>query len=473
MNINAYPINVSQVCLRITAPPLGEESATDAAAATAAAPRPSVHFIAAVDVSDSMRNNNQLGNVVQSLKFLLDYMTPADAMSVIIFGSDAEVVLRQVRTTPEQKDMIRFRLDQLTPSGMTNISAALSYVPELVMAGYTQGLLVLTDGEVNMGVTVVADLTRMAVTLIDTHPSLSLTMVGYGVGHNSALCQGMATATSGTYNVVNSLENVATAFGDTLGGLTTCALQQVRMLLPAGVTQRSAFPIRGPDRELFVGDILEGNEAIVLLDTSATVDPLVLTVRCTSVATGIAISVPVVIHPDPTPEEVMAGIIASLRFRVVALLQGIQGPPTAFPALLAECTELRGILTPLGASSSLVPLLLGEVERCAAIAAAPAATMSRQQASIVSQRTAYLGMGRGVLSQDPDDTDPTAAPGAAPGAAPAIDRSFSNPVQRAMSDGMRAASSAVATVATVAATAVPDSPPLIIRSGRAPSNANY
>ena len=80
-----------------------------------------------------MRNNNQLGNVVQSLKFLLDYMTPDDVLSVITFGSDAEIVLRQVRTTSDQKDMIQFRLGQLKSAGMTNLSAALAYVPELVL----------------------------------------------------------------------------------------------------------------------------------------------------------------------------------------------------------------------------------------------------------------------------------------------------------------------------------------------------
>lgn len=463
LSLNAYPVNPTQVCVRMLA-----TAATAATAVAAPAVEP-VHFIAAIDVSESMLQNRQLDNVITSLKFLLDYMKAEDALSVITFGTDAEIVLRQVRTTSENKDMIRFRLDQLVPHGMTNLSAVFSYIPELLMPGYKQGLLILTDGEVNVGVTDSTVLTRMAESL---GGDVSLTMVGYGPQHNTALCRAMAAATSGTYDVVNTLENVASVFGNTLGGLVTCAYQQVRFQLPPGVIQRSAFPVRS-DGTLFVGDLQEDNEVILLLEN---VDPTVpLVMRGRHVASGRDYEVMVTVRPDPTPEEVMVGLVTSLRFRVVALLEEVLCLRRSPAERAAECAELRRLLTDVASAAttatsttSLVALLLAEVERCERLSAMP----TRHETSILSQRTAYLGLGRGVLSPDADD-DPTAVlyssasasadaeepPRTPPPRAPVLDRSFSNPAQRAMSDAMRSASSAYQT----------SPPPRMATLGRSPS----
>jgi len=289
----------------------------------------------------------------------------------------------------------------------------------------------------------------------------------------------MAAATSGTYDVVNTLENVASVFGNTLGGLVTCAYQQVRFQLPPGVIQRSAFPVRS-DGTLFVGDLQEDNEVILLLEN---VDPTVpLVVRGRHVASGRDCEVTVTVRSDPTPEEVMVGLVTSLRFRVVALLEEVQRPRRSPGERTAECTELRRLLTDVAAAAttattttSLVALLLAEVERCDRLGVMP----TRHETSILSQRTAYLGLGRGVLSQDCDD--PTAGPYAVSSGSPAdadaeaeageppstppplrvpvLDRSFSNHAQRAMSDAMRSASSAYQT----------SPPPRMATLGRSPS----
>jgi Mg-chelatase subunit ChlD len=433
LSINAYPIRPTQVCIRLTAT-AAPASASASAEAEATTIRTPVHFIAAVDVSASMAQSQQLANVVTSLKFLLDYMTADDALSVITFSTDAQVVIRQEATTPEKKEMIRFCLDRLLPDSMTNLSAALSCVPELVLAGtpHKQGLLLLTDGEVNRGLTDPAALTGRVSALLAAHPSLSLTLVGYGEGHNAELCRSMATATSGTYDVVHTLDHVATVFGNTLGGLMTCALQQVRIPLPPDVRQGSAYPER--DGCLFVGDIQIGNEVIVLLEAAPG-----LVVRGTSVLTGVAFETPVVIHADPTPEEVMVGLVTSLRFRVVALLERVQ---RSFAGdCRDECAELRRLLGELP-PSSLVTLLLAEVDRCSAITESPAPP-SRHQTTLLSQRTAYLGLGRGILSEE----DPTAG---------SLDRTFSNSVQRNMSEGMR---QSIASPSAQEVPAVPPPPP--------------
>jgi hypothetical protein len=195
-------------------------------------------------------------------------------------------------------------------------------------------------------------------------------------------------------------------------------------------------------------------------------------------ASGRDCEVTVTVRSDPTPEEVMVGLVTSLRFRVVALLEEVLRFGRSPGERAAECAELRRLLTDVATAAtttttSLVSLLLAEVERCERLGAMP----TRHETSILSQRTAYLGLGRGVLSPDADD-DPTSVlysasasadaeeaasadepPRTPPPRGPVLDRSFSNPAQRAMSDAMRSASSAYQT----------SPPPRMATLGRSPS----
>ena len=154
----------------------------------------------------------------------------------------------------------------------------------------------------------------------------------------------------------------------------------------------------------------------------------------------------------------MAGLVASLRFRVVALLEKVRLSREGADVIRAECDEIRGLLEPLP-PSSLVTLLLAEVERCRTCTASPV-PLSRYQTTLLSQRRAYLGLGHGVLSEegDPSFGPPTGPP-------VALDRTFSNPVQRSMSEGLRYTTSIASPTAdpgTASASADPDavsSPP--------------
>jgi hypothetical protein len=83
----------------------------------------------------------------------------------------------------------------------------------------------------------------------------------------------IAEDVQGSYNVVNSIEDTAFAFGDTLGGLMSCAYQNVRVEVPAGCivagSYKTSESVDGGRMSITVGDVYAGTKPLVLFKVPA------------------------------------------------------------------------------------------------------------------------------------------------------------------------------------------------------------
>ena len=485
MNVSAFTIqDGATVCIRIksdatadaVADATASADATAVATATASAIRAPVHFIAAADISGSMYDNNKLLNVIKSLYFMLDFMTPSDFFSLVTFDMDARIVIRQSQMTTENKDLAKAKIQMLVPDGATNLSAAISYVHELILADQTikQGLLLLTDGEATVGATTTSELTTIARTLSTTYPSLTFTTVGYGIDHNAELLRAMATEGGGSYNVVQSLENVATVFGDSLGGLKTCVFQQVRLSVPAHVTQLTPYAVRagaGGRNEIFAGDLQEGNEIFILINNFVQgTDTLEL--RASYLATGLPFNQTVPILAAVTDEMRMAGTTAYLRSKAATFIQAVSATirdirtctSAARRNLMDRGTALLQELQTVQ-TNEILALLITEITQCMSMFADTNATsprnLTQNRSNMMSQHTAYLGLARGIMTQTYEDPTSRSVANHDPDFSSVFDTNtsmFSNAVQRSTSEAIRNVSLATpllvrSSTATVAATA--------------------
>jgi len=464
MNVSAFTIqDGATVCIRIKSD--ADATATATASAVATATRAPVHFIAAADISGSMYDNNKLLNVIKSLYFMLDFMTPSDFFSLVTFDMDARIVIRQSQMTTENKDLAKAKIQMLVPDGATNLSAAISYVHELILADQTikQGLLLLTDGEATVGATTTSELSAIARTLSTTYPSLTFTTVGYGIDHNAELLRAMATEGGGSYNVVQSLENVATVFGDSLGGLKTCVFQQVRLSVPAHVTQITPYAVRagaGGRNEIFAGDLQEGNEIFILVKNVVQgTDTLEL--RASYLATGLPFNQTVPILPQGeavTDEMRLAGTAAYLRSRAAAFIQDVSSMIRDIractsvarrnlmdrgTALLQEL-QAQVLLSNTHSSNEILALLITEITQCMSMFADTNATsprnLTQNRSNMMSQHTAYLGLARGIMTQTYEDPTSRSVANHDPDFSSVFDTNtsmFSNAVQRSTSEAIR------------------------------------
>ena len=260
MNFQAYTIqaHAGHACIQAIVPD-GEQ-------------RTPTHLVVLVDVSYSMVRDvrdPKLENVKSSLRFLLDYLGPNDQVSIVTFSDKASTILRQTVVTPLEKENIRARISIISAESNTNISAAFIEARSCLHANagnMKQGILLLTDGIANMGIRRPDFLVELVTDIVHAFPGTSISCIGYGMDHNADLLQSISGVGGGSYYVVHSLDDVATVFGDVLGGLISCSYQQVRILLPLGTSIQTRYTVTNTatHTEVVIGDLSAGTSAVFL-----------------------------------------------------------------------------------------------------------------------------------------------------------------------------------------------------------------
>ncbi len=461
--------------------------------------RQPVHLLFVIDISDSMSDQNKLRSVQRSLEHIVPLLTPEDLVSIITFGEESEIGLNKLPAS--SADAILTRTRQLRTNGCTNMSAGLMNVrPCLAGAPPThkQGVLLLTDGHANRGVSSTDGLKTIVQTLIRDFPELTLTTVGYGADHNADLLRDMAVDGAGSYNVVYSLEDVATVFGIVLGGLTTVVAQNVTVTLPAGTTLKSGYAqttdATTGDITVRVGDVYAENEIMLLLElpegagarvqahNMLTFGAIDETLTPTPLAPGEAIpkSIELMVFRQQVSQLLKDaagaryGVSDAIKTRAQDLLRQLQELPYHEEQLvqmmmddvrdLAQDIELAGA-TPLGPTVTTQAVnhshywATGRGYASAAPAPPPPGpalsrtpTLASPQAPLpggrMHRQTAHVAFAQDTLGADPEDDDVGAMPPPAPATRQRssnwdTDASpFLNISQRTTSHTLRASSSA-------------------------------
>lgn len=404
--------------------------------------RTPVHLCCLIDNSASMRQENKLENVKNSLHYLLDFLGPEDKLSLITFSSQASLVMRQLAVTVEEKENVRVRISVLREDNNTNLSAGLILARDTLLAeeqrgAVKQGILLLTDGHANMGVTRPDFLMDIVRNTMNLFPGTSISCIGYGTDHNVELIQQISAVGGGAYYVVNNLDDVATVFGDVLGGLASCTLQQIRVLLPTGCELKTRYAVRA-DRdgtEVTIGDLPAGMSAVFLARIPADTVVTVKAFHLTNMST-VEIGARVVQLEDE--EHSVNGEAHYLRFEVLALLDRAREllpprPEIDGADVEGEVNEVVGRIRALMLNiteyrrqhpHSLWDVLLDELQT------AKRYLEQRRHARadtsrILSQHATFLGCMRGISASS---ADPNEAP-----AHPVLQSAFSNQLQRGIS----------------------------------------
>ena len=282
-------------------------------------------------------------------------------------------------------------LPRLNPSGEA--------LPRLNVSGIKQGILLLTDGMANDGVKEPVEIVAMTKKLLEDYHGTSLSCIGYGTDHNAELLQSMATEGGGSYSIVNTLEDVATVFGNVLGGLISCSFQQVRLSLPRQTEIKSRYATNLLDElEIMVGDLSAGMEAVLLAKI-----PLghVLTVKAYDLKASQFVTVETTVSSSEDVTIQTDGEAHYLRFDVLALLDDIASGKQTYEhylGMVVACTHDIKVYREKHAHP-LWELLLNELDRALKALKFP----HMYHRNLTRQRGAYLGMMRGTSSQPADE----------------------------------------------------------------------
>jgi hypothetical protein len=275
-----------------------------------------------------------------------------------------------------------------------------------------QGILLLTDGVANLGLTRPQDILELVRNTIDKFRGTSISSVGYGTDHNVELLQSISTEGGGSYYVVNNLEDVATVFGDILGGLVSCAAQQVRVLLPVGTEIKSRYAKNtvADQMEIVIGDMPAGAEAAFLAKISA---GLPVTLKGYDLVTHNTFEMNTTVGTTTDSTLQVNGEAHYLRFEVMAILEqsrGLMNYRTPAADITAQVAKIDTCIATISAhraehEHSLWDILLDELNGCKR-------TLQHRNVydtatpHIMTQHAGYLGRMRGLpaaLSQVPSN----------------------------------------------------------------------
>lgn len=170
-----------------------------------------------IDVSGSMDRENRLGLAKQSLGLLVAELRPTDAVAIVVYGSQARVVLPM--TNASDQATILAALERLNPDGSTNAEEGLRMGYELAWRAYRPDainrVVLVSDGVANVGETgpdaILATIAQYAA------QGITMTSVGVGMGnYNDVLMEQLADKGDGFYAYVDDIEAARRLFVDDL-----------------------------------------------------------------------------------------------------------------------------------------------------------------------------------------------------------------------------------------------------------------
>lgn len=435
--------------------------------------RQSVHLLFLIDVSGSMDEENRLDNVRRSLNFILPFLTGDDQISLITFSDTSEVLLSKMAVNDANKRAIEYKVNQMRTVGNTNLSAGLLMCSSVFEQPSTdsverkQGLVLLTDGHANAGARDDTTLIQIVKNLLTNTPGLSITCVGYGENHNSDSMSKMGIEGGGSYNIVKNLEDVATVFGEILGGLLSVAAQMIEVFLPPGAESETVYPkdvMEGGITKIRIGDIYAEAEQILIFRSSPSQGPVRITgVAMPSLERINQVREPLLLPEGVTPDPILK--LADYRQQVSMLLKRFRSTNGASVDISDEAKALKVLLENSSMKEDpLVLMMIDDLKTIVRVQAEPDSAYAFAEATTsMAQHEVYLGVARGLrtpsnrntqqqrqqrqMRRFPDavrssavpvyDEDPpyTSSP---PGLTDSV---FSNPVQRNITQTLRSMSS--------------------------------
>lgn len=170
-----------------------------------------------IDVSGSMSDPNKLDLVQRSLRLLVERLRPDDSVSIIVYGSNARVVLEP--TSGANQSVINSEIDRLSSGGTTYAEAGLRLGYNMALQAFISGgvnrVILASDGVANVGKTEASELLKFIRDYADM--GITLTSMGFGMGtFNDPFMEELADNGDGNYAYIDDLDEAKRLFVDEL-----------------------------------------------------------------------------------------------------------------------------------------------------------------------------------------------------------------------------------------------------------------
>ena len=203
--------------------------------------RKPLNLTCVIDCSGSMREQNRMETVKDTLRLLLTQLNAADRVGIVAFSTEARQILPL--TSVGNRGLIEVAIQQLAPDGWTNSEAGLKLGYETALAGLdanaTNRVVFLSDGVANQGVTDPVQLSESLKPIRER--GVYLNTIGVGMNnHNDTLLEQLADKGDGMCSYVDDMREAKRVMMDNFMGSVETIARDVKIQVdfdPAQVTR--------------------------------------------------------------------------------------------------------------------------------------------------------------------------------------------------------------------------------------------
>ncbi|HEY4185912.1 MAG TPA: VWA domain-containing protein [Polyangia bacterium] len=214
-------------------------------AAVAVKGRPGGAALAPLNVSLVLdRSGSMAGapfrDMVMAAETFINQMRDGDRVSVVAFSDGVWEVVPSIVIDPNTRAIAIGQVRALADGGGTYFSGGLLAGLAEVFGTYQEWqvnqVVLFSDGQPNIGITSSNELARIAARAAER--GVSVTTIGFGQDHDELLMQGIADASGGNYDYVDSPDDMTRIFQRQAGAILRSASRatQIDLTIPAGLT---------------------------------------------------------------------------------------------------------------------------------------------------------------------------------------------------------------------------------------------
>ena len=213
--------------------------------------RPASNLVFLIDVSGSMNEPQKLPLVKSGLKLLVDQLGENDSVSIVVYASATGLVLPPTRG--DRKDMIARAIDNLQAGGSTNGGAGIQLAYAQATANFIRGgvnrVILMTDGDFNVGITSQSDLTRL---IEDRAKSgVFLSVLGFGMGNlKDSTMERLADMGNGHYAYIDTLSEARKVLVEEMSGTLITVAKDVKIQVDFNPGKVEAYRLIGYENRI-------------------------------------------------------------------------------------------------------------------------------------------------------------------------------------------------------------------------------
>jgi Ca-activated chloride channel family protein len=192
--------------------------------------RSPVHLVYLVDTSGSMQSDDKIGLAKQSLKLLTSTLKHRDTVALCTYAGSVREVLPPTGVADSHR--ILAAIDDLTAAGSTAMESGIDLAYQLaertLVPGEVNRVIILSDGDANVGATSHEDLVAKIRRYKDK--GITLSTIGFGDGnYKDTVMERLANQGNGNYTYIDDERQARKVFGEQASGMLEVIARDVKI----------------------------------------------------------------------------------------------------------------------------------------------------------------------------------------------------------------------------------------------------